>query len=228
MHRIAAKMSPAMVVALFALVLAIAGGALADPVATVSRLLTGKQVKNNSLTSADIRNKSLRLIDFRSAERRKLVGAQGPTGPIGPIGPAGAKGEPGVAGSFAGALESGKTLRGTFGVATSGGCTPDVECIGIEGITFGSALNSAPTVHVKLVSDQAPAGCPGSADDPQAQPGQLCIYEGAQENRDVLALTNPVGGVDGTASRFGVDVFTRPTDTTERAISEGTWAVTAP
>jgi hypothetical protein len=89
--------SASMLVAILAVVLACGGSA------TAARLITGKQIKNNSVTSSDVRNNSLRSKDVRNRsllakdfKRGQLPrGAQGPqglrgsTGATGPRGPAG-------------------------------------------------------------------------------------------------------------------------------------------
>jgi hypothetical protein len=54
-------------------------------------LITGKQIKDGSVTSADIKNGSLLAADFKAGELK--------TGPIGLTGPAGAPGSPGAAGA---------------------------------------------------------------------------------------------------------------------------------
>jgi hypothetical protein len=77
--------SPALVVSIVALVLALAGGA------TAATLITGKQVRNGSLTGLDIKDKSLTAKDFKGALR-------GPKGTPGQTGPAGAPGQTGPAG----------------------------------------------------------------------------------------------------------------------------------
>lgn len=82
------RQSPAMVVAMIALFVALSGTA----VATTSALITGKQIRNNSITGADVKNKSLTPRDFRGSVRgprgfRGLAGAQGPQGAQGPAGP---------------------------------------------------------------------------------------------------------------------------------------------
>jgi hypothetical protein len=77
-------------VAMLALFVALTGTA----VATTSALITGKQIKNNSITGADIKNKSLGIADLASKAR----GARGARGAAGPPGPAGAAGAPGAKG----------------------------------------------------------------------------------------------------------------------------------
>ena len=72
--------------------------------ATASLLITGKQIKDGSVTSADIKNKSLKVKDLSTKAKTKLKGATGPagargaTGPAGPQGPAGTSGLPGLPG----------------------------------------------------------------------------------------------------------------------------------
>lgn len=90
MRRFVRRPSPAMIVALIALVAATAGNAIADQVtATVSAL------KANSVTSKSVKNGSLLVKDFKKSELKKLTGKTGATGatgaagPQGPVGPAG-------------------------------------------------------------------------------------------------------------------------------------------
>jgi hypothetical protein len=75
--------SPALVVAIVALVASLSGTAVA------AKLLTGKQIANGSVTGADIKNKSLTKKDFKGSLR----------GPAGPAGPQGAQGPQGPAGT---------------------------------------------------------------------------------------------------------------------------------
>lgn len=78
------RQSPAMVVAMVALFVALTGTA----VATTSALVTGAQIKNNSITGLDVKNKSLTARDFgswpsrsgrpgRSYGRDRLAGNEG-------------------------------------------------------------------------------------------------------------------------------------------------------
>jgi hypothetical protein len=85
-----ARQSPAMVVAMLALFVALTGTA----VATTSALITGNQIKNSSITGADIKNKSLGIADLATKAR----GARGARGPAGPPGAQGAQGPQGIQG----------------------------------------------------------------------------------------------------------------------------------
>ena len=67
-------------------------------VADAARLLTGRDIQNDSVTSADIRNDTLRGKDVRDKSltkadfRGSITGPQGTQGPTGEQGPAGARG----------------------------------------------------------------------------------------------------------------------------------------
>ena len=83
------------IVAALALMLAAGTGA------TASLMISGKQIKDNSVTSQDIKNKSLKVKDLSRKAQVKLKGAtgeRGATGPAGPAGPAGTTGLPGIPG----------------------------------------------------------------------------------------------------------------------------------
>src|SRR5689334_19722741 len=80
--------SSPMVVAFFALFLAVSG------TATAAKLITGNQIARNAITGKHVKNHSLTAADFRGA----VGGAAGPAGPEGPRGLTGAKGERGPQG----------------------------------------------------------------------------------------------------------------------------------
>ena len=86
--------SPALVISVIALVVAVAGGgsAIADGVARAAKLVTGSQIKNGSVTSADVKNGSLLRSDFKASERARLIGPEGKEGPKGQAGPQGSTG----------------------------------------------------------------------------------------------------------------------------------------
>jgi hypothetical protein len=91
-----ARQSPAMIVAMLALFVALTGTA----VATTSALIGSAQIRNNSITGIDVKNRSLRPIDFRGSVRgpRGLRGLRGLVGPQGPAGPQGLAGAQGIQG----------------------------------------------------------------------------------------------------------------------------------
>ena len=94
MKRLIRRPSPAMVVALIALVAATCGNAIADGVKAVASAVGKDQV-----TSRSVKNNTLQLVDFKRSERSKLRGARGPQGPAGPQGAQGAQGPQGPQGA---------------------------------------------------------------------------------------------------------------------------------
>jgi hypothetical protein len=88
------RQSPAMIVALLALFVALTGTA----VATTSALITGKQIKNSSITGLDIKNKSVTAADIKG-QLRGAPGLPGPPGAQGAQGPPGAQGAQGTPGA---------------------------------------------------------------------------------------------------------------------------------
>src|SRR4051812_42560464 len=81
---------PVVLIAAIALVFAFSGGAVA------AKLITGKQIKDETVTGQDIKNGSLETKDLSSATVTDLQA--GAVGPAGPAGPAGATGPAGPAG----------------------------------------------------------------------------------------------------------------------------------
>jgi hypothetical protein len=116
--------------------------------ATAARLITGKDIRNNSITGKDIRNKSLTAADFRGS----VAGAPGATGPEGPQGPGGATGPGGPTGPSGTTGPSGATgptgLPGATGPTGSGGTTGDDGPTGPTGST-GPTGATGPTETVR-------------------------------------------------------------------------------
>lgn len=116
MRRFPRRPSPAMVVALIALIAATGGSAIADGVSAVAAKV---RPSKNTVTSKHVVNGSLLLADFKKSERSKLVGPQGPAGApgaTGPQGPQGIQGPQGPAGTPDGYTKSeadGKFLEKT-------------------------------------------------------------------------------------------------------------------
>jgi hypothetical protein len=214
------KPSPAMLVAIIALLVALGGSsyaALKLPKGSVGP----RQLKKNAVTSPKVKPGSLRLSDFRKADRTSLRGPQGIQGSQG------IQGVQGPEGPFpSGDLPSGKTIRGTYAIAVPTGSTNFIA----TSISFGFQLASAPIAHVIADGGAPPPECPGSVTNPQAQAGHLCVYESFQHNRSNLRVFNPATG-GSTATRWGAGVAfdaIAGVDPTESTTSYGTWAVTSP
>jgi hypothetical protein len=204
----------ALVVALFA----------ATPISQAAgRLVLGKnsvgttQLKKNAVTTAKVKNRSLLAVDFKAGQL-----PAGPKGDPGPQGPRGDKGDPG---SIA-VVPSGKTVRGvyvlSFDAAAGAGSTS---------FSFGATLPSvpaAPPTNFIDVGEGPTAKCPGSAANPQAAPGNLCVYEAHQSQTDPGAtIFHPSSGLTYQADQYGAGLW-KTSFGTGRAESYGTWAATAP
>ena len=142
------------------------------------------------------------------------TGAPGQPGTSGPQGVQGTQGVQGPAGPFPTTLPSGKTLTGVYRSEVVMGVTkPDTE-------TFAYPLAFAPTAHFVGLGTMAPPECPGSTSDPQAAPGNLCLYAALGEmGANVIEISDPNTNLSGSSPR-GFSV--------EGGISSGSWAVTAP
>jgi hypothetical protein len=127
-------------------------------------------------------------------------------------------------GAITGALPSGVTLRGTFGLDFAASATSEIA----EGaISFGLTLASAPTPIVRPVDAVPNEDCPGTAAAPEAAAGKLCLYEATAYNVeffDVLAGDE----TPDAASPFGALLFLNALIVPSRAYVDGSWAVTAP
>lgn len=66
MRKFMKRPSPAMLVAMTALVASFAGPAVADEVARMASHISGKHIKNGTVTGADVRNNTLSSPDFRN------------------------------------------------------------------------------------------------------------------------------------------------------------------
>jgi hypothetical protein len=156
-------------------------------------------------------------------------GPQGPPGRAGAPGPQGPAGPQGTPGQFPSTLPSGATVVGTYDVH---GSLPYVNHYRLHAaISFGYTMPAQLVTNVIAPNGAPTSACPGTADQPQAAPGNLCIYrQDLLENNvaDVLLYT-PTGGGDYLTSGFTGDmvevVANWPNYPTEAG---GTWAATAP
>jgi hypothetical protein len=128
--------SPAMVVALIALMVALGGTAFAQSV--LSRNSVGpRQIRTSAVTSSEIRDRSIRLIDISRNARSQLRGQRGPAGPPGP---------PGTAGTGAGTGAVNLVVATATGTAPAEGATgATATCPAGRRVTGGGARVDAGT-----------------------------------------------------------------------------------
>jgi len=198
------------VVAYLALFIALGGTSYAA-IKLPRNSVGSKQLRSNSVTSAKVRNGSLRISDFQSGALKR-----GPRGPQGPAGPAGAS-----------SLASAKTLRGRFEAT---GVAPPTGATASGAISFGAQLPAAPARNIVLAGSTTQ--CPGTVADPEAAPGQLCIYVGDRvNNANIETITDSAtpGGLPtvGGTTRQGTGVVVASAGPGTFG-ARGSWAVTAP
>jgi hypothetical protein len=159
--KLRSRMTFANVGVVLAVFLALGGPAFAvDAGRSALKLITGKNVKDSSLTTKDIKNRSLLSADFKPGQlpagAQGAAGPAGPTGPKGNTGPPGADGQPGQDGQ-----DGGQGLPGVSGLdrvfATSvtdsnsgksatAVCPGDKRVLGGGGAITGGAVGVAGSV----------------------------------------------------------------------------------
>jgi hypothetical protein len=153
------------------------------------------------------------------------VGAVGPAGPQGPagsrgeVGPQGEQGEQGKQGEPGPTetnLPSGKTVRGLWQFQTSD--TGEAYAT----ISYPLRVVPTPVEEIFVEVGQSNEECPGTAANPQAKPGRLCIY--AQVLQNTANFPQASGNYDSTTGWRGTFEVTDPT---KAALGYGSWAVTA-
>ena len=219
-------LSPAMVISLLALVLGASGGAYAASTGSSGTIAACLNHRNGVLYVAHRCARKDQSLKWNVAGPQGTHGLQGPKGDTGSQGTQGIQGPQGDPGPFPGVLPSGKTIRGTY--YTAGGVLNGTSLMtASEGISFGFVLASTPTAQVIHLGDPTTAQCSGSAANPTAVPGYLCVYEAdSQDKRD---STYPhVFGV----TPFGAAIYTQGSNASADAgsffWSRGSWAVTSP
>jgi hypothetical protein len=211
----------ATVVAYLALFIALGGGAYAATVVkrntVISSSIRNGHVKRidmgrNAIDSPRVRDRSLLARDFAPGQL-----AQGQKGDKGDPGERGPAGDP-----FPGTLPSGKTLRGAYYVLGTASAANEDDG---SGYSYLYTLASAPTAHYIANGTAPPSQCPGTAAQPEAQAGHLCVYEAARQNGTVEILRP-----DGTSgsSEEGFLVGISSTAASGDFYSRGSWAVTSP
>jgi hypothetical protein len=198
------------------------------------------------------------LAQLKGAKGAKgAVGAAGATGPAGPQGPAGApgvKGETGTQGVPGGEGKPGKDgENGKEGSPwTAGGTLPSKKTEkGAWNLSVGAEVNPLTSISFAIplaapisegnvfyvgAEGKAPE-CPGSAEEPKAAAGDLCIYQvfvtDVEEENSLATATilDPSGGFfpqKKGAGTTGALLKLNALNGTVTPLAWGTWAVTAP
>ena len=164
-------------------------------------------IARNAVNSGKVANNSLLAADFKAGEL-----------PAGSQGPKGDKGDKGDPGPLVTTLPSGATLRGMYAWAgrKTTGYSP------VWPLSYQFPLASSPTINVIGIGGASTAACPGTVADPQAAPGNLCVYQQRNDGTLAFQVLNEVQG-----GRYGAVLYAPIADNTNYEY-EGTWAVTAP
>ena len=184
--------SPAAMIATLALVFAMTGGAYA---AKKYLITSTKQISPSVLKS--LQGKAGPAGANGAQGPAGLQGSAGPAGPQGPagaVGVQGAKGEPGAKGEqgapglsgWAEKLPSGKTLTGQFAASglsegASFAGTPAKSSVSFP-FRVEDESGQGPLIHIIAQGATPPAECPGTAETPAAEKGNLCIYVKTEQN----------------------------------------------
>jgi hypothetical protein len=194
-HRWQRAPSPAMIVALIALFVALGGTSYAAVVLPANSVGT-KQLRNGAVTAAKVKPQSLLASDFKDGQLPR--GATGPQGPKGDTGAAGATGAQGLKGDTGAAGATGaQGLKGDTGAAGATGAQ------GLKGDTGAAGATGAQG----LKGDTGAAGATGV----QGLKGDTGAAgaTGAQGLKGDTGATGPQGatGPTGPSDAYYVDQY---------------------
>lgn len=91
-------------------------------------------------------------------------------------------------------------------------------------VSFGTTLAAAPVAHFIPSGGAVPAGCSGTAAQPGADPGNLCVFEAVAVNMGPRFVTN-LGFTANTATPVGAHLF-GSVAAAGSGYAAGTWAMT--
>lgn len=136
----------------------------------------------------------------------------------------GKEGPQGREGPFPSTLPHGATVTGAFAVTNGGNGGDSSGDWATSAISFPYKLAAIPTVAF-VSSGKTAAGCTGSASNPTAESGHLCVYEGISLDVEQATVCSPLTCKE-SASRAGALVRVFAASGASRWYDWGTWAVT--
>ena len=212
-------------IAYLALFLVLGGTSVAAVQALPKNSITSKQIKNGTILKADLAKSTI-------AALHGARGARGPAGPPGPAGPTGATGATGATGPTGPAgrsaltpLQTGETERGTIGDQQTLTGAFEVGTNAQLPIPAPVGLDDA-HVNVAGGQDDVPGTCTGTASNPTAAPGYVCIYPYSIFNTDLASSAGYIWGAgDGTKWGFQLSFVAAGSGLTYEFAN---WAYTAP
>jgi hypothetical protein len=148
----------------------------ASTVSRAARLITGKQIKDSSLTTKDVKNHSLLAVDFK--------GGQLPAGPQGPKGDSGPAGRDGPAGTF-GAITV-QHFTAASDLPDNSKASYSVFCPAGQSAIGGGARGDFDQSEGTVVTSSRPAISPSNEEAPDSNQ----TFSGWK-----IAVFNPSGGI---------------------------------
>lgn len=118
------------------------------------------------------------------------------------------------------------SLKGNFNIVYHAAAASQDDT---SAFSFSRPLPSAPAVppaNIIPLAGPPTANCPGTFDNPQALPGQLCIYERVRGNAAIATIVNSSVTIN-TADPTGATAFVRSA-AAGQAFWAGKWVVTLP
>jgi hypothetical protein len=167
------------------------------------------------------------------------AGPAGAVGPAGPQGPAGSNGIPGAPGKegapgkngengkngttgFTEFLPPEKTEKGLWTLVVPVPNPSFAGPLARASISFVIPLEAEPSAHFLKPGEGETAECPGTAANPQAAPGDLCVYTASGLNAPQETIVTP--------SKFGATIGNSTLESPRAepgGVELGSWAVTA-
>lgn len=145
-------------------------------------------------------------------------GARGPAGEEGDEGPEGPEGPGGPPGPTTAVLPPGETMTGIWSFT-------NIDVISaFSTITYGLRLEDEATPHwIPAPGNSTDPDCPGTAAEPKAEPGELCVYaiESGNVGTPNFSADNQVDTESGQTMEFVLNTKEN------EAYGRGSWAVTA-
>jgi len=224
------------VIAVFALVFAMTGGAYAaKKLLITSTSQISPKVLKSLKGNAGAKGANGAAGATGPAGGTGPAGATGPAGPVGPAGTPGAPGAPGEKGQkgengttgFTKALPSGQTETGAWSAQQE---TEEFNALVPISFTIplSEGLDEAHVFFIPKGKESAfETECPGSVETPLAAPGDLCVYTSVENGLEPSAIVQPASPISEGTGTSGAILRLAPASATA-STAVGTWAVTAP
>lgn len=228
---------PLYLIGVLALVLAMGGAA------TAGALVTGKQIKDDTITTKDIKNGTLLLQDVKKSEVGKLRGMNGASGINGTNGAKGTNGTNGTNGKDGASAfappPAGTVIKGggVLNAEVSAGSAvlreysslPFVTSVPLDDFSTGRNLFFGNLGGLAGGGEQDTTACAGTAAEPTATAGSLCVYVIASSGVAPASAVVFAGAGDSTDAAESSGLFVQVMSSAAGAVRlRYVWVYTAP